>query len=211
MRTPKSKQKFSFFESFSHHEQEEEKRACDIEGCEAHGEYRAPKSVNELNDYYHFCLDHVREYNSQWNYFKDFTDHDMESYLKNSFIWDMPTWKSGINPFMEDRLRDRIFDQFMHDEKVKFKFDSFSQKQEQTKKENFDAKSDTPEIDALDILGITPPTDLGEIKKQYKVLVKKYHPDINKGVIDAEEKVKKINAAYTVLKTAYTKYERIKD
>ena len=35
-------------------------------GCEALGEYRAPKSRRNLGDYWWFCLEHVRAYNSTW-------------------------------------------------------------------------------------------------------------------------------------------------
>ncbi len=38
-----------------------------------------------------------------------------------------------------------------------------------------------------------------EIKKAFKRLAKKYHPDINKGVHNAEEKFKEISEAYEVL------------
>ena len=41
---------------------------CDHPGCEKAGEYRAPKDRN-LKDYYWFCLEHVQEYNAQWNYY----------------------------------------------------------------------------------------------------------------------------------------------
>ena len=43
-------------------------RKCDHPGCEKAGEYRAPKD-RKLKDYYWFCLEHVQEYNAQWNYY----------------------------------------------------------------------------------------------------------------------------------------------
>ena len=38
-----------------------------------------------------------------------------------------------------------------------------------------------------------------EIKKAYRHLAKKYHPDSNIGNLEAEEKIKEINEAYEVL------------
>src|SRR5690606_1185226 len=35
---------------------------CDWEGCEAAGEYRAPKGHRSEGQHHHFCLDHVRHY-----------------------------------------------------------------------------------------------------------------------------------------------------
>ena len=47
-------------------------------------------------------------------------------------------------------------------------------------------------------LGISENSTASEIKKAYRTLAKKYHPDINK-TPEAEEKFKEINAAYEVL------------
>ncbi len=47
-------------------------------------------------------------------------------------------------------------------------------------------------------LGISENATSSEIKKAYRTLAKKYHPDINK-TPEAEEKFKEINAAYEVL------------
>lgn len=48
-------------------------------------------------------------------------------------------------------------------------------------------------------LGVSPSADMKEIKRAYYKLAKKYHPDLNSGDKKAEEKLKKINAAYDVL------------
>ena len=44
-------------------------RGCDHPGCAGGGEFRAPKSRLEIERYYWFCLEHVRAYNSAWNYY----------------------------------------------------------------------------------------------------------------------------------------------
>ena len=69
----------------------------------------------------------------------------------------------------------------------------------------------TPEHEAMAIMGLKPPLDLSTIKAKYKELVKRYHPDINRGDSKAEEMLKSINMSYTILKLAYDKYEKIKD
>ena len=51
---------------------------------------------------------------------------------------------------------------------------------------------------------INPPADIWDaIKKQYKMLVKKYHPDTNGGDAKAEEKIKTITCAFAVLERIY--------
>ena len=37
------------------------------------------------------------------------------------------------------------------------------------------------------------------LKKRYKELVKKYHPDLNKNYLNKEKKIKQINKAYNIL------------
>lgn len=63
--------------------------------------------------------------------------------------------------------------------------------------------------DYYEVLGVTKPSDLQEIKKAYRKLAMKYHPDVNKEN-DAEEKFKEINEAYEILSDANKKsrYDR---
>ncbi|ADE57557.1 MULTISPECIES: molecular chaperone DnaJ [Aminobacterium] len=53
--------------------------------------------------------------------------------------------------------------------------------------------------DLYEILGVPRDASSADIKKAYRQLVRKYHPDANPGNADAEEKFKKINMAYEVL------------
>ncbi len=50
-----------------------------------------------------------------------------------------------------------------------------------------------------DILGVSKNATADEIKKAYRTLAFKYHPDRNQGNAEAEEKFKQISAAYDVL------------
>ena len=54
-------------------------------------------------------------------------------------------------------------------------------------------------MDYYEILGVSRNATKVEIKKAYRRLAMKYHPDRNPGDKEAEEKFKLINEAYQVL------------
>ncbi len=56
--------------------------------------------------------------------------------------------------------------------------------------------------DPYEVLGVSRDASDEDIKKAYRRLAKQYHPDVNPGDKQAEEKMKEINAAYDAIKDA---------
>ncbi len=172
-------------------------RACEMPGCAEHGEHRAPKN-RELSDYYWFCKDHVQEYNKAWNFFEGMSIADMEEHIARATVWDRPTRRSDAAGNAE-AIKRKAWQtyHFTDDEPPK----DYTQD-----RSRYAGNRQTPEFEALAIMGLEPPVDLDKIKSRYKALAKKHHPDLNRDDPNAEELLKKINMAYTVLKLAYQKF-----
>ena len=165
-------------------------RRCDVPGCTSAGEFRAPKARDRLNDYYWFCLEHVREYNRAWNYYAGMSEAEVEADLRRSTTWNRPSWPFGTAAKGEGPawgFRDP--------------FDLFDG--ESPNGERHDPSQPRPqsaEEKAFQTMHLSPPVTIAELKAQYKSLVKIHHPDANGGDREAEERLKLINDAYTTLK-----------
>jgi len=171
-------------------------RLCDHPGCEAGGEFRAPRSRLELNHYYWFCLEHVRGYNAAWNYYAGMSEIEIEAEIRRDTVWQRPSWKLGQRhgPAYEARINDPLG-----------LYGKDGQQQRRNGKHGPDVTSRAASAreQALAVFEIDLPFTQTGLKARYKVLVKLHHPDSHGGDKDAEEKLKIINQAYTTLKASY--------
>ncbi len=167
---------------------------CDHPGCAAAATHRAPKGREQLNDHHWFCLEHVREYNSQWNFYTGMTNRQVEQEIRNDTVWRRPTWPLGSEKGGAFSPRTSFRDDLGAFEAAA------SARRQQKQHSKDDTQTPTHIRQALQIMEIEPPVTLTELKSRYKDLVKQLHPDANGGDAKAEDKLKDINQAYATIK-----------
>lgn len=177
---------------------------CQWPGCAAAGTHRAPKGRGQERDYWHFCLDHVREYNQSYNFFSGMSDDAVARYQKDALTGHRPTWKMGANsgpkgkPGVEDAFGETI--------------DPFAMFSElngrgrwrpgpETKAAVETRKVMNAERKALQVLGLEETATVAEIKVKFKALVKQHHPDVNGGDRSTEDRLIEIIKSYNYLKS----------
>ena len=168
-------------------------RKCDEKGCDEQGNYFAPKSPNNKEKYV-FCLEHIKKYNKRWDYFAGKSQNDIYEFQKNGSFEDRPT-----KPFFSGSSS-KIKFQFEYSlDKSKIKFSKRTKRFEKTYKYSLNNEIEN----SLRIFGLDSESGQDNLKKTYKELVKKYHPDLNKDYLNKETKIKEINRAYKVLLKFY--------
>ena len=177
---------------------------CAWEGCEEPGRYRAPKGHRAEGQYHHFCLEHVRHYNTAFNFFSGMDRDELEDALntqprpetRRSFATgEAHAAHSRMARTAGMRPGERFGDPFGVFARYRWR---------QAKAEGRAPERVVPlnESDrrALETLGITRRVPSDEIKTAYKALVKLHHPDANGGDKGSEERLRAIIAAYSHLK-----------
>lgn len=177
----------------------EDTRTCEWPGCVCSAEHRAPRSRDMLREYRWFCLEHIRDYNSRWNYFEGMSEEEVEADLRRDTVWQRPTWPIGEGEPGESRGPKAGSGPFGID--PDFFTDSFGFFEEgETEQKNQGHTANLEARGALATFGLSLPITNEVLKTKYKELVKRYHPDTNGGTKEAEEKFKEIHTAYETLR-----------
>ena len=185
-------------------------RCCDWPECEGSGEHRAPRSRENLRDYYWFCLDHVRQYNSSWNYFDGMETDEYDAMTWSTAKWDRPTWPIGSGNGHAKGTRNGMnaAQQAAHIREAANAFREAPDLEEVSladfTEQVGEQRLNPEDRRALDVLGLKSTATLHDVKKRYKQLVKRFHPDAQ-GTISkpqspkSDDKLRSVIDAYTHL------------
>jgi hypothetical protein len=178
---------------------------CEWPGCGHAATHRAPKGRTQEQQYWRFCLDHVREYNASYNFFAGMSDDAVARYQKDAITGHRPTWKIGMVGGTRQRKprKERFFEDFGA---AQDPFDVFGdlgagRRSGQTQQEAERRAVRNAERKALHSLGLELDAKRLEIKARFKELVKRHHPDANGGDRASEDKLREIIEAYNYLKS----------
>ncbi len=168
------------------------KNICDWNNCLEEGSYKAPIEKDNSKKYRILCLNHVREFNKNWNYFEGMNDDQIYEFLKSDMTWHKPTQSFTSS----DNFFKILWNNALKDELNKYKINGQLDHMNQFKFNNNDIK-------AFSILGVSVGIKWERVQEKFKKLVKKFHPDMNSGNNKYEDKLKVITLAYTQLKNTY--------
>ena len=169
------------------------KNICEWKNCKEFGKFRAPTEKDNSKKFKLLCLEHIKVFNKSWNYFADMKEEEIENFIKSDLTWHKPTKSFGSS---ENFFR-ILWVNALDDKPGMFKDSIFKN----FKKSKFSDK----DRDALKILGLKNDTNWSDIQKRFKMLVKKYHPDKNRGSRKYEDVLKKITLAYSQLRLSMSK------
>jgi hypothetical protein len=188
-----------------HGRHEHSGRRCEAAGCESAGEFRAPgeraPGFDGPGDWRWLCLDHVREFNSGYDWFAGMTPEEILEAQSP-----IAGWRSDTRAFRADAGAGGVprwadFDDPL--DAIGARAQDIRRRAEARQATQAQAVRFSPrEREALGVMGLGPQTDRHELRKQYSVLVRRYHPDRNGGDRTHERKLQLVVEAYQLLRKA---------
>ena len=122
----------------------------------------------------------------------------IENSMRSDTVWDRPSWPLKGN-------YKNVFDEFNEYVDDYIKNDENKLNENYFKNKLMDESLSLEESQAIKKLELKMPITLEKIKKNYKKLVKIFHPDVNGNNKNAEENFKQINESYKILLKKFIK------
>ncbi|MGH7249118.1 MAG: J domain-containing protein, partial [Pseudomonadota bacterium] len=150
-------------------------------------------------EYWQFCLEHVREYNTSYNFFAGMSEEAIAIYQKEAITGHRPTWKMGSLGGRHARVGSFRAAAWAAEDTFNLFGEASARGHAQPAAER--RKILNAQRRALGVLGLEADAKRADIKSRFKLLVKRHHPDANGGDRGSEERLRDIIAAYNYLKS----------
>ena len=164
------------------------KNICEWRSCKKIGDFKAPIEKDNSRKFKWLCVEHIKLFNNNWDYFEGMSQYEFESFLRSDLTWHRPTQEFSSS----DNFFNILWNNALND-----KFKIFNDSDVNS---NYNKKLNEKDKDAFKIMGLNLTDDWVTIQKKFKILVKKFHPDKHSGNKQYEDKLKKITMAYSHLK-----------
>ena len=164
------------------------KNICEWQSCKKIGDFKAPIEKDNSRKFKWLCVEHIKLFNNNWDYFEGMSQYEFESFLRSDLTWHRPTQEFSSS----DNFFNILWNNALND-----KFKIFNDSDVNS---NYNKKLNEKDKDAFKIMGLNLTDDWVTIQKKFKILVKKFHPDKHLGNKQYEDKLKKITMAYSHLK-----------
>ena len=181
-------------------------RVCQHRGCTNKGTHKAPMGRGREGEFYHFCMEHVREYNKSYNYFNGMSDSDLADFREEATTGHRPTWTFSTNGWADVKGgpdpregRKKSWKPRRHDPHRLFENSAGAASNQTGKKRR---QIGTIEHKCFRTMHLDDDAKPDQIKRRYKELVKQHHPDANGGDRSSEDKLREVIQAYNYLKQA---------
>jgi hypothetical protein len=169
--------------------------ACQHPGCARKGEFRAPMGRDHEGQFFQFCLEHVKAYNQSYNYFDGMSDDAVQNFQKDALTGHRPTWTAGVNGTVapDSKLDAATL--------LRARLERLRRARDAAEKASERRSVGKAARKALETLGLDVDADKDSVRKRFKELAKRLHPDLNEGDRSREDKLRAIIDAYNYLKT----------
>lgn len=184
-------------------------KPCEWADCSRPATAKAPKSREQINDFYNFCQAHAAQYNKSWNFYSGMSEGEIRASQENEAItggrptWDMKASRnSRVNAGSAANHGPANGPGSWQDS-----YGLFGRRVNETAAtgpvmSEAEARMGKLERQAIADLGLTPGASKEDVKGRYHELLKRFHPDTNGGDRATEAKLQNVIRAYKTLKKA---------
>ncbi|WGI21061.1 J domain-containing protein [Amylibacter sp. IMCC11727] len=178
-------------------------RQCQHDGCNEPGKYRAPKHPDNLEEFYWFCLTHIREFNSKWNFFENHSEEEMEKQFAADRVWDRDTKPFGDKAnHAKATIEEKAWARLGIEDPTEVLGANATRNPGKSDPAGGTRRLPAAERKAIDILEARDNWTKAELRKQYKKLIKELHPDMNGGDRSDEDRLQQVVWAWDQIKNS---------